>query len=268
MKMSYHSKNNFSLSNRDKKTTNKKSVLFVVLLLLFIFIFFSKGIFFVIGKGFWSIKNSVNYFIEYNADVLRSKNSLIKENEDLKEKLLLDKNEKIVIDLIKKENEELKNIFNRSNNIENVVLSNVLVKPFLSAYDTLIIDVGSGNGVKVGNKVIADGNVHIGYISEVYNNTSKVVLYSSSGEKTPVLVGDNHVEKEAMGIGSGNFTVEVPRELDVKENDVIILPMISHNIFGLVEKIEIKTTDVFQKILFKSPVNISELKWVQIILEK
>jgi len=266
--MSYHQKNNFSLTKRDNKTTNKRSVLFVVLLLIIFFIFFFKGIFFTVGKSFWLLKKTTNHFIEYNADILRSKNSLIKENNNLKEKLLLDKNEKIIVDLVKKENEELKNILNRSNNIENVILSNVLVKPFLSAYDTLIIDIGSNKGVKVKDKVIADGNVHIGYIAEAYKNTSKVVLYSSFGEKTPVLVGDNHIEKEALGVGSGNFIIEVPRELDIKEDDIITLPMISNNIFGLVEKIEFKNTDVFQKILFKSPVNISELKWVQVILEK
>jgi cell shape-determining protein MreC len=266
--MNYRQKNNFNLVKNNNKTTNKKSVLFVVLLLLFVVVIFSKWLFFSTGNHFWSFKNFVNSFISYNAEILKSKNALIEENAKLKEQLLLDKNEKIVTGLIKKENEELKNILNRSSDLENIILSNVLVKPFLSAYDTLIIDVGSNDGVKIKDKVIADGNVHIGYISEVYKNTSKVVLYSSSGEKTLVLVGDNNVEKEALGVGSGNFVLEVPRELDIKENDIIILPLISHNIFGLVEKIEFKTTDVFQRILFKSPVNISELKWVQVILEK
>ncbi len=268
MKMNYHQRNNFTSVKKDNNKTNKKSVLFVFLFILFIFIFFYKNLLFGIGQPFWFLKRNISSFLNYNTEVLKSKKTLIKENEELKKQLLLDKNEKIIIDLVKKENEELKNIFGRSNKLNDLVLSNVLIKPFLSAYDTLIIDVGRDSGVEVNNKVIADGNVHIGYISEVYKNTSKVVLYSSSGEKTPVLIGDNNIEKEALGLGSGNFIVEVPRELDIKESDIVILPIISHNIFGLVEKIEFKTTDVFQKVLFKSPINIFELKWVEVIIEK
>ena len=91
-------------------------------------------------------------------------------------------------------------------------------------------------------------------------------MYSSYGEKTLVLIGQNNVEKEAIGIGSGNFKVEMPREADVKEGDTIVIPSISPNIFGVVEKVQFKATDSFQNVLFKSPINILELKWVEVVL--
>lgn len=74
------------------------------------------------------------------------------------------------------------------------------------------------------------------------------------------------MEKEAIGIGGGNFRLEVPREMDVKEGESITIPSISPNIFGIVEKIEYKEADSFQTILFKSPVNTGELKWVEVVL--
>ncbi|MFA5934875.1 MAG: rod shape-determining protein MreC [Candidatus Paceibacterota bacterium] len=212
------------------------------------------------------MKISISNSILNNGLLLSSKKSLIKENEVLKEQISKGEKDRIIFDLVKKENEELKDILNRKSNKNNYVLGSVLIKPFLSPYDTLIIDVGSSDGIKIGSKVLADGNSFIGYVSEVYSNTSKVVLYSSYGEKIPVLIGQNNIEKEALGIGAGNFKVEMPRESDVKEGDTIIIPSVSSNIFGVVEKVQFKATDSFQNVLFKSPVNISELKWVEVVI--
>ena len=262
--MNFHSTNNFNQNKKNKKTT--KILILVVFLLIIVFSFsWSRNILFGIGSPLWNLKRNINNSIENDFQILKSKGSLIEENNLLKEEISKESNDKILSDLIKKENDDLKTILNRKNDKNNYILANILVKPFLSAYDTLIIDTGITNGVKVGDKVLADGNSFIGYISEVYTNTSKVVLYSSYGEKIPVLIGTNNIEKEAVGIGDGNFKVEMPREADVKEGDTIVMPSISPNIFGVVEKVEFKATDSFQNILFKNPVNMSELKWVEVI---
>lgn len=262
--MSFHSRDNFS---SNKNTKIKRILILVVLVLIFIFSLpWSKGILFGIGTPFWKLRTSLINFTSNSIETLRSKNSLIEENNLLKEQISKNEKDKIVLDLIKKENEDLKDILNRKIDNKKYILSSVLVKPFLSTYDTLIIDVGTNDGVKVGNKVLANGNSFIGYVSETYNNTSKIILYSSFGEKTPVLIGENSVEKEAIGIGSGNFKVEMPRESGIKEGDSVVMPSISSNIFGIVERIEFKATDSFQNVLFKSPVNISELKWVEVVI--
>jgi len=80
------------------------------------------------------------------------------------------------------------------------------------------------------------------------------------------LIGNNNIEKEAVGLGGENFKVEIPREIDVKEGDSIVIPSISTNVFGVVEKIEFKESDSFQNVLFKNSVNVSELKWVEVLL--
>ncbi|MFA6797304.1 MAG: rod shape-determining protein MreC [Candidatus Paceibacterota bacterium] len=236
------------------------------MLIIFFSFSWSRNILFGIGSPFWNLKKDIVNLILSDIQILKSKKSLIEENFLLKEQIFKRGNDKIISDLIKKENDDLKGILNRVDNKNNYILASVLIKPFLSAYDTLIVDVGTNNNIKVGSQVLANGNSFIGYVSEVYRSTSKVVLYSSYGEKIPVLIGQNNIEKEAFGIGSGNFKVEMPRESDVKEGDNIVVPSISPNIFGIVEKIEFKATDSFQKVLFKNPVNISELKWVEIVL--
>ena len=249
--------------------TKKSIILPTLFVVLFIFIFslsWTRNILFTVGSPLWYIKKSTADFIADNISVLQSKRAILSENASLKEQLLVKNKEQVLYDILKTENEDLKNILNRKKGSQKLLLSSILVKPFLSAYDTLIIDTGIFDDVKVGYQVLADGNAFIGYVADVHDQNSKVVLYSSNGEKVKVLIGDSNIEKEAQGLGGGNFKVELPKEVDIKEGDKVVMPSISTNIFGTVEKIESKDSDSFQTILFKNPVNISELKWVEVVL--
>jgi len=266
MKMSFHPRNkNFLV----RDNANNSPFLPIVAVIFFIVIFslsWTRNILFSIGTPLWTVKNNTNSFFSNNIGVLNSKINLLEENSLLKEQIESEEKDFALFNLLKKENDDLKNILNRKKEDQTFLLGTVLVKPFLSPYDTLIIDVGISNGVTAGDKVMVEGNIFIGYVSEVYDSTSKVVLYSSPGEKVKVLIGSNNVEKEAVGLGGGNFSVETPRETDVKEGDSIIIPSVSTNVFGIVEKIEFKESDSFQNVLFKNPINIAELKWVEVQL--
>lgn len=248
----------------------KRGILIPMIIVIFFITIFSldytRNILFISGSPLWFLKNSLSSFIVENAKLLNSKTSLIRENDLLKEQLISKNKEQVLFELLRKENEDLKNILNRNKANQKLVLASVLVKPFLSPYDTLIIDIGDQDGIKAGDQVLVEGYIFIGYIKEVYHDTSKVVLYSSPGEKVKVLIGESNITKEAIGLGGGNFSVEIPREIDIKEGDSIVIPSISTNIFGTVEKIDFKESDSFQTILFKNPVNISELKWVEVLV--
>lgn len=268
--MSYRLKSSLIKSSEKRKRNKSLYISFIIFIIVIILFSFNvgRGILFSIGSPILSVKNYIVSTMSENLDVLRSKESLIAENRILKE--IMGKNERLLLmsRVLQNENEDLKALLGRKNTRQKTVLSAILSKPPLSPYDTLIIDIGSEDSVSVGNQVMADGNTFIGYISETYSNSSKVVLYSSPDEKTNVIIGNNNIEREAVGVGGGNFRLEVPREVDVKEGDTIIIPSVSSNIFGVVEKISSKDADSFQTVLFKSPVNINELKWVEVVLNK
>lgn len=262
--MNFRQKNNFSTKNIKKATSI--SPLLVVLCLIIIFSFsFSRNLLFTFAKPLWNIKDGIVSFVKDNHGILKSKVALLQENDALKKQLDTFNKEQALSDITKKENDDLKTILGRKPGNQKEILAAVLVKPFLSPYDTLVIDVGTHDGVSVGNRVLADGNTYIGTISEIYADTAKVTLYSSPGEKTKVLIGHDVIEKEALGLGGGNFSVEMPRESGVQEGDSIVIPSISVNIFSTIEKINFTETDSFQTVLFKSPVNIAQLQWVEVI---
>ena len=113
---------------------------------------------------------------------------------------------------------------------------------------------------------MANDNVYLGEVSEVDPHSSKVTLYSTPGRKLSVVLGASSISAEAVGIGGGNFNIFLPREVEVKEGDIIVIPSITTNVFGIVEKVNFQDKDSFQTVLFKSPVNISELNFVDVVL--
>jgi len=264
---------NYLLKSKGEKPQKKilKATSILIFVILFAYLLstnFSKNILFAIGKPLWGISSSVVTFWDSNIEVFRSKKSLIEENNNLLAEIESSRKDLLFLDLAKKENETLKDLLNRKKLKDNLILASVLVKPGFSPYDTLIVDAGKNDNISVGELVMAGASVFIGEVAEVYDSSSKIKLYSSPGEKINVLVGPNNILKEAQGIGDGNFKIEVPKEVGVKVGDSVVIPSINTNVFGIVEKVESKETDSFQTVLFKNPVNIHELKFVEVVGKK
>lgn len=252
--MNYHS--------RHKK---KKYIFVIVLLVVLVLVFvrpnmpdwISKGAHFI-GNPAWSIKQSVTDGIS-----VRSKKSLLEENRKLQDELQRVLINKISNDLLREENISLKEMLGRSI-YENTILGSVLVRPGNTLYDTFIIDVGTNNNIQEGDYVIAYGDVVVGYIESVFSNTSVVKLFSSPGEQTDVLLGSDQIAAVAEGIGGGNFTISLPRGVEIHVGDTIVTPTIESQIIALVEEVIVNPTDSFQTILFKGPITLSELRFIEV----
>ena len=145
-------------------------------------------------------------------------------------------------------------------------LAAVLKRPPISPYDELIIDIGQNNGVAVGNLVYAPGNVLIGSVSDTLGETSKVSLFSSAGMTYDVLVSDAAVGKNipavAHGLGGGQFSVQVPRDVVSNTGDIVTVPSINNKTIGIVGGVAMDPAQPFETILFTSLANIYELHWV------
>lgn len=256
-----------SNSRERQKSVKRRALIIIIILVLIVLLLLTtplRNTLFYIAKPIWKIESSIanSNFGEY----FKSKQVLIDERRQVEEKLFLAGHLLAENEILRVENETLKDLLGRKELKAKTVLATVLAKPPRTPYDSLIIDIGENHNLKVGAKVIADANIYLGEVSEVYPTTAKVTLYSSPDFKLPVVLGASSVSVEAVGIGGGNFNIFLPREIEVKEGDVIIIPSITPNIFGIVEKVNFKDKDSFQTVLFKSPVNISELSWVEVTL--
>ena len=132
------------------------------------------------------------------------------------------------------------------------ILAAVLERPPLIPYDELIIDIGLDHNLSTTSRVYAADNVVIGRIAEVYRTTSKVILYSSSGQKLEVQIGGNHVPATATGRGGGQYVSELPRGVTVAEGDYVNTASLKDKPFGIVSRILPDPAGQFEQVLYSA----------------
>lgn len=255
----------------DRKQKKKKifSGLGVAVVFMLIFIFKTQvfyGLSFashVVLRPFWSIENSVSEKFRNLGVYFSSKKSLEREIEDLKAQAELDRVRMDSVVTVLDENEKLKEILGRKNENLNFTLAAILGKPDQSLYDTLVIDLGGADGVKVGDMIYALGNVPLGKVEMVYDHSAKVVLFSNSDQKTQVFVKGTSLE--LVGRGGGNFEMILPRDVVMEKGEQAVLPGITTHVVAVVETAISDPRDSFQKVLFTSPVNVDEIKYVEVV---
>ncbi len=243
------------------------TLVFFVLLALF-FIALQQGLlkgmnsfFTSIFRPIWTAENYAADFLSINVS---SKKDLWKQNKRLREEV-----DRLNLQItssgnIAAENAELKEIMGRMPTGSQFVLGNILAKPNITPYDTLIIDAGSDDGVKPDMRVFVDGNVLVGEIESVESNSSRVLLYSAPGNISQVVYGNTGRFFNARGTGNGTFEVDVARDVTVAVGDMFFYPGLTNMPLGVARKIDFDARDSFKKVLMKSPVNIQEERWVQV----
>jgi len=256
----------------DRKNQRKKYFsIFILVVFLFVIFYFRVPIFTGLSRFFTgifrpvlSVKTNIDSNFSNTGAFIYSKKFLLLENQDLKNQLLESASKIANYKTLEDENIKLKEILNRKPETANLILASILGKSNQSIYNTLIIDMGSIAGVEKGQLVLALGNIPIGKVVEVFPKSSKVVLFSSPGESTEVVVGGGDVFMNIVGRGGGNFEMVMPRDFKIDAGAEVVLPGIYPYFVATVATIISDPRDSFSKALLVSPVNINELKFVEV----
>lgn len=164
---------------------------------------------------------------------------------------------------LQSENNQLRGLLGRSADKKNMTLSAVLVRPPQTPYDSIVIDAGSGMGLKVGDTIYAEMNFAIGKVVEVSERTATVTLFSSAGQKASVLIGSSTTAVLVEGRGGGNFYIKLPRNIEIAVGDPVVWPDIQTILLGSVDVVDLGSGDAFANVYFRSPININTLRYVQ-----
>lgn len=256
----------------DKKEKRKKSIYITLCVIVLVFLFYFRlsvfdGLSYVTGGLFRPVLvfgNNVGEELTNLGSFFVSKSSLYLENKNLQSQIKEEETRMANYNSIVEENDKLKETLGRKKEKTNMILAAILSKPNQSPYDTLIVDIGANKGIKEGKTVFGLGDIPIGKISMVYENSSKVVLFSSPGEKTQVVVGEKDIYLEAIGRGGGNFEIILPRDFKLQKGDQVLMPGINNYVLAIGETVISDPRDPYIKALLKSPLNIQELKFVEI----
>ena len=259
------------LQSRKRKRKQLKFVSVVVLLAVIIFAF-NKPIFRGLSSASHAVFKPILRLAHDSSPggegvniILQSKRELAEENEELKLKMKEQEVQLANYNTILNENLELKETLNRSPEDLDFILASILTKPNTSPYDTLLVDIGSNDGVSEGALVFGLGNVPLGRVAEVFANSAKVVLFSSPGVETQASSSKDNIYAILYGRGSGNFEVSLPRDTEIDEGVEFSLPGIYPYTIATVQSTISDPRASFLKILLASPINIQEIKFVQIL---
>lgn len=259
------------LSRRDRE--NKKKNFFSILAVLLVAgVLIATGIFsgsalrnlgakifhpfFVFGQGVGNGVSNAGY-------LLKSKKSLLAENNSLKEEIKAKEASLIDRNILSDENIKLKEILNRKKSAD-MVLATILAKPNRSLYDTLVLDIGEKDGIKIGDYVFAHGILPMGEIIEVSGSTSKARLFSSPGVSTEAVISGTDTYVTLTGRGGSSFEVSMPRDVPIENGTLLTIPNIAPYIIAEAVEIISDPRDPEKKALFRSPVVLNEIKFVQV----
>lgn len=258
---------------RDNSLAKKKLLTLAVVVLVSVFVLFFSPVrgaisrtVYITAPWMWDMGNNVG--ISWNAfwGEFSMKRSLVHENEALKEEVARMQAQMLDRNLLEEQVVELEGKLGRIGSDDRVT-ARVLAGPGRSAYDTLVIDAGSEQGILVDDSVVYAGAGVIGVIAEVYPTSSKVSLLSSPDKETMVTMGKEAIPTTARGRGMGNFESKIPQGSVVAVGDNVLIPG-ENMILGIVGSVEGKPSEPFMKILFRMPFNLSAVRSVEVIKSK
>jgi hypothetical protein len=144
------------------------------------------------------------------------------------------------------------------------VIASVLVRPPQTPFDALIVNVGSEEGVSVGDQVYAFTGFPIGTVIEVKEHRSTIMLLSAPGTKTEVLIGTSTQAVTAEGKGGGNFFLKLPKITEINVGDVVARTYLPPEVLSTIETVDSKEGEAYIYAYFKLPVSLNSLVYVLI----
>lgn len=237
------------------KIPSKIKPIAVILLIIAFFYFLNLNGFLSPFKNFfYSITSSTQQKIwnkginvsDFFSGIVNAKN-LKKEIEDLKAK-----NQELVaqiaaLEVLKKENENLRQSLNIGLEKEfQLKLSYITSKDVFE--DSLLINVGSKDGIKKGMPVITKEKTLAGRTGEVYENYSEVILITNRKSSFDAQISEKDIFGVVKGTGNSGLRLElIPKDKEVLSQDIVISTALG-NVFpkGLLvgEVGEVKKSDL------------------------
>lgn len=202
-----------------------------------------------------NVSYSINQWYRYQI----SRHDLNLENENLQKEL-----NKVVIDSVRleeleKENQRLKNLLNVSEENEYVLtISDVIGKTVDGQQNTMLLNKGNQDGVRLGAPVIIDEGIIVGKIVKVNQTTSVLLLLTDNTSKIASSIINND---QTIGIVEGEHNISmimklIPKNELIYEGNIVITSGLEKDVprglvIGMVDTFITQKGDLFQTAVIK-----------------
>jgi rod shape-determining protein MreC len=234
---------------------------FVAIAILALFFIAAK----FVSRTISSVTASASDLISQTVDLATPKSVLIARQNALQAQKSQIAQQLSGMQLMEDENNSLRQLLDYPKLATATIAARIISKPSQNIYDRIMIDRGARDGVVVGDKIIAGENSYLATIDKVTEATAEGTLVSGSFFTGDAIITRLGITVPVEGKGSGNFELHVPRDLDVRDGDVMTLPGSPDFIFGVIKSVQFDERDPYQTVLARTPVNVQELKFVRIV---
>jgi rod shape-determining protein MreC len=215
-----------------------------------------------LATPFWTLRDGVSSYVAGAWGTMENRAALVAENEALREQLWVLERENYAATALTRDNEELRKLVGRIEAQPSLIAVAIRNDANTSPYDTFGIDRGEADGVRPDMLIISPEGVALGTVTTVDTKTARATRFSAPGALHDAVVqASSSLHIELMGIGAGTLRASVPRDLEVREGDIVVLPRFSSYPVGTVVSIEVAPEDAFQTLFVKSPVNHYTLRY-------
>lgn len=173
---------------------------------------------------FYFISNAPQQFLDSLSQKLASQQNLLRENQALRQRLLSESSDLLLLDYYKQENSRLRELLGSPLRQDEQKKAVQVIATAQDPYSNqVVIDKGRSGGVYEGQPVIDDKGV-VGQVVATAEYTSRVLLICDSVHALPVQVLRNDIRTIVAGNGCNeDLTLEhLPTSTDIRVGDVLV----------------------------------------------
>lgn len=234
-------------------------VVLVVLAAIIAFRLFAPGAFVALSSPLFSFGQAgaaaVDAFFDSFADARALSQELSRVRKENEELLLTN-------DMLAERIKDIEALLAAPISAGSFVLAGVLSGPPLTPYDTLLLNAGTENGIRVGAYVYGPEGVPLGTIEDAAQSSAHAVLYSSPGRETPGWLGEERTALLVRGDGAGAFEAALPKDALVSLGDTVYLPGPGAIPVGTVARIVENPSSPEKRIHIRPTSNLFSVTWV------
>ena len=214
-------------------------------------------------------------WLQETSDFLRTRSSLLSENQDLKNKLEALTLFQTELESLRDENNSLKLQLGYLHEHEIVsVLAAITTRSITPNANTVSIDKGADDGIDVGDPVIVDEGILLGKVISTTSKTSTIRLLSDRSSNTAATILNT---ERTLGLveGSSGFLLDfrfIPQETELDTNDIVITSGLEEQVpyglvIGIVNSITSSDTDPFKSAVIEPVIDYRRYQNVGVIIE-
>jgi len=256
------------------KRSKKWWFLFIVIIVVMILLLFGSRLASFFSWIFQPIQKSF-YDTATSIPELKSRKDLITENEQLKIKIQNLAVDTSQIEILKSENQTLRQLLNFAENKNYKIVSAGMISAAAGDLNGFVINRGTANGITKGNAVVTENGVMVGKIFSAEENRATVIILSDNQSRVAGTIL-NQTKTIGLIIGERGLSVKlemIPQNEEIKDSDMVVTSGLEEKIpaglaIGVINGIEKKDNELFKNAYIDPLVDYNKIKIVSVIISK